>query len=113
MMKPLPIQIPEDEIAEFCRQNGIKRLALFGSVVREDFTPESDVDVLVEFWPESIPGLFGMVRMERELSELMGRKVDFRTAGDLSKYFVDRVLREAEVIYVAACEKAPPARVSG
>lgn len=87
-------------IAEFCQENHIRRLALFGSVLRDDFHPESDVDVLVDFEPTHVPGLFGIARMERELSVIFGgRKVDLRTAEDLSRYFREDVLREAEVQY--------------
>ena len=95
------ISIPKDKIAEFCRHNRIHRLALFGSVLRDDFTPESDVDVLVEFEPGTRVGLrfFGM---ERELSEILGHKVDLNTPGFLSKYFRDDVIAEAEVLYDAA-----------
>jgi hypothetical protein len=95
------IEIPKDRIAEFCRNNHIRRLALFGSVLRDDFGPDSDVDVLVEFEPGQTPGLrfFGM---EIELSEILGRKVDLNTPGFLSKYFRDEVLSEAEVQYDAA-----------
>ncbi len=95
------IEIPKDRIAEFCRRNHIRRLALFGSVLRDDFGPESDVDVLVEFEPGRTPGLrfFGM---EIELSEMLGRKVDLNTPGFLSDYFRDEVLAEAEVQYDAA-----------
>ena len=95
------IDIPKDKIAEFCRHNRIHRLALFGSVLRDDFTPESDVDVLVVFEPGTRVGLrfFGM---ERELSEILGHKVDLNTPGFLSKYFRDEVIAEAEVLYDAA-----------
>ncbi len=95
------IEIPKDRITEFCRRNHIRRLALFGSVLRDDFTPNSDVDVLVEFEPGQTPGLqfFGM---EIELSEILGRKVDLNTPGFLSKYFRDEVVAEAEVQYDAA-----------
>ena len=95
------IDIPKEEIAEFCRRNRIRRLAFFGSVLRDDFTPESDVDVLVEFEPGTRVGLrfFGM---ERELSEILGHKVDLNTPGFLSKYFRDEVIAEAEVLYDAA-----------
>ena len=86
-------------IARFCQKNQIRRLALFGSVLREDFRPESDIDVLVDFEPAHVPGLFGIARMERELSAIFGRKVDLRTAEDLSRYFRQDVLREAEVQY--------------
>jgi len=82
----------------FCRRHHIRRLALFGSVVREDFTPDSDVDVLVEFESGRTPGLafFGM---EEELAGIFGRKVDLNTPGGLSHYFRDAVLAEAQVIY--------------
>ena len=95
------IEIDKHGIAEFCRKHHIRRLALFGSVLREDFTPGSDVDVLVEFDPDHIPGL-AFFEMQNELSELIGRKVDLNTAEDLSKYFRKRVLLEAEVQYDAA-----------
>jgi uncharacterized protein len=94
------ITIPHEKVSDFCRRHHIRKLALFGSVLRDDFRPESDVDVLVEFEPGRTPGLafFGM---EIELSEILGRKVDLNTAGFLSKYFRDRVLAEAEIQYVA------------
>lgn len=101
-MSRAKIDIPKEKIAEFCRKHHIRKLALFGSVLRKDFRPGSDVDVLVEFEPEHIPGLIRFSAMERELSELLGRKVDLNTAGFLSRYFRDEVLREAEVQYVAA-----------
>ena len=95
------ISIPQDKVAEFCRRNHIRKLALFGSVLRADFGPDSDIDVLVEFEPEHIPGLafFGM---EAELSEILGRKVDLNTPGFISPYYQAQVLAEAEVQYVAA-----------
>jgi predicted nucleotidyltransferase len=95
----MKISFPQNLVAEFCRQNHIRRLAVFGSALREDFSPDSDIDILVEFEPEHIPGLFGMARMERELSLLLGRKVDLRTPDDLSCYFREEVLLEAEVQY--------------
>ena len=88
------------ELASFCRRNHIRRMSLFGSVLRPDFTPQSDIDVLVEFEPGRVPGLLGIARMERELSALFGgRKVDLRTPEDLSRYFRQSVLDEAEVQY--------------
>lgn len=94
------INLPKDKIAEFCRTHHIRRLAVFGSALRSDFRPDSDIDVLVEFEPEHIPGLFGMARLERELSALLGgRKVDLRTPEDLSRYFRRQVLEKAEVQY--------------
>ena len=95
------IYIPADKIAEFCRRNGIRRLALFGSVLRDDFAPDSDVDVLVEFEPGVHVGL-RFFDLEVELSEVLGRKVDLCTPGFLSVYFRDEVLAEAEVQYEAA-----------
>ena len=94
------IDLPQDIIADFCYRHHIRRLSLFGSVLREDFRPDSDVDVLVEFEQGCEPGFFGLARMERELSGLLGgRKVDLRTPEDLSRYFRDDVLAEAEVRY--------------
>jgi hypothetical protein len=95
------IDIPKEGIAAFCRKNHIRRLALFGSVLRDDFGPDSDVDVLVEFEPHTRVGLrfFGV---EIRLSELLGRKVDLNTPGFISPYFRDEVLAEAEVQYDAA-----------
>ena len=95
------IQIGEEQIAAFCRTNGIRRLALFGSVLRADFRPESDVDVLVEFKPGVQVGL-AFIRMQDELSALLGRSVDLHTPGSLSRYFRNEVLKEAETLYVAA-----------
>jgi predicted nucleotidyltransferase len=95
------IAIPQPEIEAFCRKHHIRRLALFGSVLRDDFTDESDVDVLVEFEPEHVPG-WEFCSMQRELSEILGRQVDLNTAGFLSPYFRDEVLAEAENQYVAA-----------
>jgi len=94
------LQIPKDQVAEFCRRHGIRRLSFFGSILREDFGPKSDVDVLVEFEPGRVPGLafFGM---QEELSIILGRRVDLNTPGFLSDYFRDDVLREAQVQYVA------------
>ena len=96
------IDIPTERIAEFCRANRIRRLALFGSVLRDDFGPNSDVDVLVEFEPEARVGLLRLAGLEIELGELLGRKVDMNTPGFLSDYFRDQVLAEAEVHYDAA-----------
>ena len=95
------IRMPQDKIAEFCRQHHIRRLSLFGSVLREDFSPESDVDVLVEFEPGHPVGLIRFAGIERELSRLLGRKVDLNTAGFLSPHFREEVLNEALVEYVA------------
>ncbi|MBL0927810.1 MAG: nucleotidyltransferase family protein [Phycisphaerales bacterium] len=101
MDRDLPIHTPTEEIAAFCRRNGIARLSLFGSVLRDDFTPESDIDVLVEFEPGRTPGL-RFFALQDELSEMLGRTVDLNTPQCLSKYFRDEVLREARSLYVAA-----------
>ena len=94
------ISIPKEALAAFCLERGIRRLAVFGSALRADFRPDSDIDLLVEFEPDRIPGLFRIARMERELSAMLGdRKVDLRTPQDLSRYFRQRVLEEAEVQY--------------
>jgi len=97
----LPIEVDHEVIAEFCRRNDIARLSFFGSVLRDDFTPESDIDVLVEYLPGATVGLFAMARMEQELSDMFARKVDLKTAGFLSRYFRDEVLAEAMEEYVA------------
>ena len=95
------VAIPRDRLGAFCRTHGIRWLAIFGSALRSDFRADSDFDLLVEFDPGRIPGLLGMAGLELELSELLvGRKVDLRTPEDLSHYFRDAVLEEAEVQYV-------------
>ena len=97
----LKIEVPKEEIAAFCRRHHIRKLAFFGSVLRHDFTPESDVDVLVEFEPGHTPGL-AFFAMQRELSKILGRQADLNTAKDLSPYFRQAVLDESEVLYVTA-----------
>ena len=96
----LPIDIPKDKIAEFCQRHHIRKLSLFGSVLRDDFRPESDIDFLVEFEPGKTPGL-AIVAMQQELSEMLnGKEVDLRTPQELSRYFRERVMAEAVVQYV-------------
>ena len=95
------ISLNKEKIADFCRRHYIRRLSLFGSVLRDDFGPASDVDVLVEFEPGHVPGL-AFFSMEEELSQIIGRKVDLNTPGFLSPYFRDRIERESEVQYVTA-----------
>ena len=92
-------EISKEKIVEFCRKHHIMKLALFGSVLREDFRPESDVDVLVEFEPGHVPGL-AFFSMEEELSEILGHKVELHTPQFLSRYFRDRVMADAEIQYV-------------
>ena len=94
-MATLPIAIPSIDIEQFCQLNHVQRLSLFGSVLTDRFREDSDVDMLVEFEPDYVPTLLGMARMERELSALVDRKVDLRTAGDLSRYFRDEVVAHA------------------
>ena len=96
------ITFPRDEISAFCERHRIRRLALFGSVLRDDFGPDSDVDVLVEFEPDARVGLIRLAGMELELGAMIGRKVDLNTEGFLSRYFRDEVLAEAEVVHDAA-----------
>jgi uncharacterized protein len=92
----------KEAIAGFCRRHHISRLALFGSVLTPDFGPESDIDVLVEFEGGHVPGFFGLLEMEDELSRFFGgRKVDLRTPEDLSRYFRDQVVAQAEVQYAS------------
>lgn len=93
------IEIPKDKIAEFCRRHHIRKLALFGSVLRDDFRSDSDVDVLVEFEQGHAIGLIRLAGVELELSEILGRKVDLRTPMDLSRYFRQEVLKSAEIQY--------------
>jgi len=95
------ISVDRERIADFCRRHHIRRLALFGSVLRDDFGPSSDVDVLVEFEPEHVPGL-SFFAMQEELGRLLGRRVDLNTSGFLSRYFRRSVQEEAEPLYVAA-----------
>lgn len=89
-------------ITNFCRRNRVRKLSLFGSVLRDDFGPESDVDVLVELEADARIGLIGFAGIELELSGLLGRRVDLNTPASLSPYFRDRVQAEAEVLYAAA-----------
>ncbi|HIJ64445.1 MAG TPA: nucleotidyltransferase family protein [Candidatus Hydrogenedentes bacterium] len=97
----IKVQVNRQRIAEFCLKHHIRKLAFFGSVLRDDFGPESDVDVLVEFEPGHVPRL-AFFSMENELSALLKLKVDFKTPAFISKYFRDTVLKEAEVLYTAA-----------
>jgi predicted nucleotidyltransferase len=99
------IPIPNEKIKEFCRRWKISALALFGSVLREDFSPESDIDLLVRFFPESAYGLFDLVRMQDELKEIFGREVDLVewTAIAQSRNYIRRkeILGTLEEIYAA------------
>ncbi len=98
----LPVNVPRDQIAAFCRAHHVRKLALFGSVLRVDFRPDSDIDVLVEFEPDCTPGYLGMVRLQKELSAILGgRIVDLRTPRELSRYFREKVMAGAAVQYAA------------
>ncbi len=101
-MSEASIRLPKDRIAEFCERNQVRKLSLFGSVLREDFGPDSDVDILVEFEPGTRMGLIRLSGLEIELGEIVGRKVDLNTPGFLSKYYRDQILTEADVQYDAA-----------
>ncbi|MBK7674928.1 MAG: nucleotidyltransferase domain-containing protein [Candidatus Accumulibacter sp.] len=97
------LNLDEETLARFCEAHHIRRLSLFGSQLKGTARPDSDVDLLVEFDPDHVPGLLGIASMELTLSEMLGgRRVDLRTAQDLSRYFRDEVVRSAEVQYVAA-----------
>jgi predicted nucleotidyltransferase len=96
------LNIPTEMVAEFCKRNRIRKLSIFGSALRGDFSPDSDIDVLVEFEPDACVGLIRLAGMEIELSEILGRKVDLNTPEFLSKYFRNKVLSEAIVHYDAA-----------
>ncbi|HEU0302441.1 MAG TPA: nucleotidyltransferase family protein [Longimicrobium sp.] len=98
-MRPAII-IDDEEIAEFCLRNRIRRLSLFGSVIRDDFRPDSDIDVLVQFEPDHRLG-YGFITLQDELSDLLGRPVDLNTPEDLSRYVRDDVMRTAVVIFDA------------
>lgn len=99
-MKETNLEVPKEKIAEFCKKNHIHRFALFGSVLRDDFGPDSDIDTLVEFEDNYVPGLFKIFDMEEELSVIFGnRKIDLRTPGDPSRYFRAEVISNSEVCY--------------
>jgi len=96
--RQLPISIPKEQIAQFCQRNHICKLALFGSILRDDFGPNSDIDILVQFEPGHTPG-FAFIDLQDQLTHLLGRTVDLNTPQDLSRYFRDQVMADAEVIY--------------
>lgn len=93
------IPIPQPKLIEFCQRYPIQKLSLFGSVLRDDFDADSDIDILVEFEPGARISFFDMVTMENEITALLGRKVDLRTPQELSRYFRQTVLDTAEVLY--------------
>lgn len=95
------IEIPADKIADFCRRHHIRRLSIFGSVLREDFRPDSDADVLIEFEPEAQVGFIALSQMQRELSELLQRPVDLVPREGLKPLIREAVLSSSEVVYAA------------
>ena len=95
------IHFPETALADFCHRHAVKRLSLFGSILTDDFRPDSDVDMLVEFEPGRTPGMIGFGQMILELSEMVGRRVDLRTPHDLSEHFRPLVRRQARVLHAA------------
>jgi predicted nucleotidyltransferase len=94
------VTVPHEQLAAFCRQHHIRKLSLFGSILRDDFGPDSDIDVLVEFEPGRVPGL-EFFAIQDELSNMLGRAVDLHTPQFLSQYFRESVQSEAEVQYAA------------
>jgi uncharacterized protein len=102
MKKDILNEANRGTLADFCKKNYIIKLSLFGSTLRDESTATSDIDLLVEFHPDHIPGLLKLAGLEIELSNLLGEKVDLRTAQDLSTYFRADVLSEAKVAYVEA-----------
>jgi uncharacterized protein len=98
-MKKNPLAINKEKIARFCQKHHIISLALFGSILTSHFSSKSDIDILVKFEKKHIPSLFDMVDMEEELSALVGRKVDLKTAEDLSRYFRNEVVAQAKILY--------------
>ena len=99
MSEPIAAMLPVDKIGEYCSTQPIQRLSVFGSAARNELTPESDIDLLVEYLPDASIGLFGLVRHKRELGEICGRDVDLCTPNGLSKYIRDEVIDSARLIY--------------
>jgi predicted nucleotidyltransferase len=99
MAYSLEQNMAKKKLIEFCKRNYIRKLSVFGSAIRGELQPDSDIDLLVEFDQGHTPGLFSIVRMEMELTEALGRKVDMRTPEDLSQYFRDEVVKNAKLQY--------------
>ena len=99
MSTALPIHLPQEQIEAFCARYNIRKLSLFGSVLTDRFRPTSDIDILVEFEPGKAPDGFTFAGMELELTEMLGRKVDLRTAAELSRYFRDEVVAASVLVY--------------
>lgn len=96
----MDLQYDQAKLEEVCRKNGVEFLGVFGSFIHGDTRPDSDVDMLVRFSPTGTKGLFGLVQMQYDLEEIIGRKIDLVTEGFLSKYFRDEVISETKPIYV-------------
>ena len=96
----MKIKVPKDKINAFCKQYYVVKLSFFGSVLRDDFSQDSDIDILIEFEKDKGPGFLELAHMERELTKIFGKKVDLRTPNEISKYFKDQVLSLAQVQYV-------------
>jgi len=101
MVYSLEHKMPKDKLAGFCKKSHIRKLSIFGSAIHGQVGPDSDIDLLVEFEQGHTPGLFSIVKMEMELTEMLGRKADLRTPEDLSRYFRDEVLQNAKLQYQA------------
>ena len=101
MVYSLEQKMSKDKLIEFCKSNHIKKLSIFGSAIRGQLWPDSDIDLLVEFEEGHTPGLFSIIKMEMELTEMLGKKVDLRTPEDLSQYFRDEVVQNAKLQYQA------------
>ena len=97
----MELNVDQKKIEHFCKLHHVRKLSFFGSVLRADFRPDSDIDVLIEFQPNHLPGLLGMAKMQRELAAILGRSVDLRTPEDLSRYFRQDVLAKAQIQYAA------------
>ena len=96
----MKVEVSKQEIADFCRRHHIKKIAVFGSALRGEMGPDSDIDLLVEFKEEHVPGFFRLYEIEEELSSIFGgKKIDLRTPGDLSRYFREEVVETAEVLH--------------
>jgi predicted nucleotidyltransferase len=106
MKRNLSMDIPREKIKVFCQKHSIRKLSVFGSALSDDFGSDSDIDILVEFFPDRAPGLIRLAGVEIELSDILGRKVDLRTPQDLSRYFRQEVVDSAEVQYVDLQQRA-------
>jgi uncharacterized protein len=102
MIFSLSQYMPQERVTEFCQRNYVKKLALFGSAIKGELRPDSDIDILVQFEEGHVPGYFRLCEMENELTDIIGRQVDLRTPEELSKYFRNDVVKSAKVQYEIA-----------